>query len=119
MPNITKQDKKIHINLMLRESTIQRLNEITGKYILDSKQGIIERCIIKYLDTINVEAKHNIRFIDLKGRKSQYFAVDYKIKNRHWLHFINEDYKNKAVDMAFLKYLIIDGEEVLNRNDRK
>jgi len=113
MPNIAKKDKKIHINLMLRESTIQRLNEIKRKYVLDSKQGIIEQCIIKYLDTINVEAKHNIRFIDLKGRKSQYFAIDYRIKNRHWLHFINEDYKNKAVDMDFLKSLVINGEEII------
>lgn len=113
MPNKTKKDKKIHVNLMLRESTIQRLNEIKRKYVLDSKQGIIEQCIIKYLDTINVEAKHNIRFIDLKGRKSQYFAIDYRIKNRHWLHLIDGNHKNKAVDMDFLKSLVINGEEII------
>lgn len=115
----TKKDKKIRINIMLRESTIQSLDEVMGKYTLDSKQGIIEQCIIKYLDTINVEAKHNIQFIDLKNRQSQYFAVDFKIQKRHWLKFINEDYKNKSVDMHFLKSLMIDGEEVLNKNDRK
>jgi hypothetical protein len=118
MPKV-KTDKKKRVTISMRQSTIDRIESIMGKYTLINKQDIIEQCIIKHLDTINAEAKHNIRFIDLKGRKSQYFAVDHRIKNRHWLHFIDENYKNKAVDMDFLKYLIIDGEEVLNRNDRK